>query len=337
MNEAKTSVARAHTVLARIARPLAILAVFAFLIYGLYLANRTVQAPLQGEVDGRYIDISPKILGRVAKLSVREGDEVRDGDLLVLLDSPEIEAKVLQARSLLEAAKAHQALLDDGMRREEVRTAQATWERAVADQTLAETTFKRIHALYDMGLTSQQRDDEVQTAYRAAVDAANAARAQYDLTLNGFRREERVAAAATTRGAGAAVEEVGALAADIRLKSPITAEVDKVVLHEGELAPPGFPILTLVNLDDVWAVFNLRENELAHVRIGTQFTAKVPALGGRTVRFSVYYISPKGEYATWRATRESSGYDIKTFEVRARPLERVQGLRPGMSVLVDRS
>jgi len=337
MNEAKTSVTRLHSALARISRPIAILAVIAFLIYGLYLANRVVQAPLQGEVDGRYIDISPKILGRVAKLSVREGDEVRDGDLLVRLDSPEIEAKLLEARALLEAAKAHQELLDDGMRREEVRTAHATWERAVADQTLAETTFKRIHALYGMGLTSQQRDDEVETAYRAAVDAASAARAQYDLTLNGFRHEERAAAAATTRGAGAAVEEVGALAADIRLRSPISAEVDKVVLHEGELAPPGFPILTLVNLDDVWAVFNLRENELAHVHIGTQFTAKVPALGGRIVRFSVYYISPKGEYATWRATRESSGYDIKTFEVRARPLEKVRGLRPGMSVLVDRS
>jgi len=337
MNEAKPSVKKTYSGAARIGKPLAILAVLAFLIYGLYLANRTVAAPLQGEVDGRYIDISPKIMGRVAKLSVREGDEVRNGELLVQLDSPEIEAKVLQARSLLDAAKANQQLLDDGMRREQVRTAQATWERAVADQSLAETTFKRIHSLYSMGLTSQQRDDEVQTANRAAAEAVNAARAQYDLTLNGFRHEERDAAAATTRGAGAAVEEVGALAEDIHLRSPIDAEVDKVVLHEGELAPPGFPILTLVNLDDVWAVFNLRENELAQVRIGTQFTGTVPALGGRTVRFSVYYISPKGEYATWRATRESSGYDIKTFEVRARPQGKVPGLRPGMSVLVSRS
>jgi HlyD family secretion protein len=133
------------------------------------------------------------------------------------------------------------------------------------------------------------------------------------------------------------VEEIGALAADITLKSPIDAEVDKVVLHEGELASPGFPIISLVNLNDVWVVFNLREDELVNVKIDTRITGRVPALGDRVVSFSVYYISPKGEYATWRATRQSSGYDIKTFEVRARPLEKVDGLRPGMSVLVDRS
>ncbi len=148
---------------------------------------------------------------------------------------------------------------------------------------------------------------------------------------------ERAAAAAVTRGAGFAVEEVDALAADISLKSPISAEVDKVILQKGELAPPGFPIMTLVNLNDEWAVLNLREDELASIKIGTEITGTIPALGGRSVKFSVYYISPKGEYATWRATRQSSGYDIKTFEVRARPVEKIEGLRPGMSVLVKRS
>ena len=314
-----------------------VLGVIAFIVYGLYLANRPVIAPLQGQIDGRYIDISPKIVGRIAKLHVREGDAVKPGDMLVTLDSPEVQAKVSQAEAARGAAAARQQLLDVGTRQEDVRVARANWERSVSAATLAETTFKRINALYKDGLVSQQRNDEVETAYRSALDGANAARAQYDLTLNGFRKEERAAAADVTRGAGAAVQEVTALAADISLKSPISAEVDKVVLHQGELAPPGFPIISLVNLDDVWAVFNLREDELAAVKIDTRITGKVPALGNRVVTFAVYYISPKGEYATWRATRQSSGYDIKTFEVRARPAEKVDGLRPGMSVLVERS
>jgi HlyD family secretion protein len=254
----------------------------------------------------------------------------------VTLDSPEVQAKVSQAEAARGAAAAKQQLLDVGVRQEEVRTARANWERAVSMANLAEVSFKRINALYKDGLVSQQRNDEVDTAYRSALDAVNAARAQYALTLNGFRKEDRLAAAEVTRGAGAAVQEVGALAADISLKSPISAEVDKIILHQGELAPPGFPIISLVNLDDVWAVFNLREDELAAVKIGTQITGKVTALADRVVTFSVYYISPKGEYATWRATRQSSGYDIKTFEVRARPAEKVEGLRPGMSVLVER-
>ena len=316
---------------------LIVIGVIAFIVYGLYLANKPVVAPLQGQIDGRYIDISPKIVRRIAKLHVREGDEVKPGELLVTLDSPEVQAKVSQAEAVRDAAAAKQQLVDTGIRKEEIRTARANWERAVSAANLAEVTFKRINTLYKEGLVSQQRNDEVDTAYRSALDAVNAARAQYDLTLNGFRKEERVAAAEVTRGAGAGVLEVAALAADISLKSPISAEVDKVVLHQGELAPPGFPIISLVNLDDIWVVFNLREDELATIKIDTEITGRVPALGGRNVTFSVYYISPKGEYATWRATRQSSGYDIKTFEVRARPVEKVEGLRPGMSVLVDRS
>lgn len=316
---------------------LVVIGAIAFIVYGLYLANKPVTAPLQGQIDARTIDISPKIIGRVAKLHVREGDEVKPGDVLVTLDSPEVQAKVAQAEAGRAAAAAKQQLVDTGIRQEEVRAARANWERWVSAANLAEVTYKRVNSLYKDGLVSQQRNDEAETAYRSAVDAATASRAQYDLTLNGFRKEERVAAAEVTRGAGAVVQEVGALAADISLKSPISAEVDKVVLHEGELAPLGFPIISLVNLDDVWVVFNLREDELASIKIDTQITGRVPALGDRSVTFSVYYISPKGEYATWRATRQSSGYDIKTFEVRARPVQKVVGLRPGMSVLVDRS
>jgi len=320
----------------RVVGAIVVIGIIAFIVYGLYLANKPVVAPLQGQIDGRYIDISPKIIGRIAKLNVREGDAVKPGDLLVTLDSPEVQAKVSQAEAARGAAAAKQRLLDDGVRQEEVRTARANWEHALSAANLAEISYRRINALYKDGLVSQQRNDEVETAYRSSLDVVKAARAQYDLTLNGFRKEERAAAADVTRGAGAAVQEVAALAADISLKSPISAEVDKVLLHQGELAPPGFPIISLVNLDDVWAVFNLRENELAAVKIESRITGKVPALGNREVTFAVYYISPKGEYATWRATRQSSGYDIKTFEVRARPVEKVEGLRPGMSVLVDR-
>jgi HlyD family secretion protein len=324
-------------VVKRVLGGLVVVGVIVFIIYGLYLANKPVVAPLQGQIDARYIDISPKITGRIAELHVREGDEVKPGALLVTLDSPEVQAKVSQAEALRGAAANKQRLLDDGMRQEEVRTARAKWERAVSAADLAATTYQRINALYQEGLVSQQQNDEVESSHRSSLAAARAARAEYDLTLNGFRKEERAAAADTTRGAGAAVQEVAALAADISLKSPISAEVDKVVLHQGELAPPGFPIISLVNLDDVWAVFNLREDELAEIKIDTRITGKVPALGNSVVTFSVYYISPKGEYATWRATRQSSGYDIKTFEVRARPVQKVTGLRPGMSVLVDRA
>jgi HlyD family secretion protein len=317
--------------------PLVVAALIALVIYGLYMANRPVRAPLQGQIDARYIDISPKITGRIGTLHVVEGQEVSPGALLVTLDSPEIEAKVAQARATRAGAEARQQLVDRGARQEDVRSARADWERSTSAAKLAESTFRRINSLYREGLVSQQHNDEVETSFRTAADSVAAARARYDLSLNGFRREERDAAAAQTRGAAAGLDEVGAQAADVNLKSPLSAEVDKVILHVGELASPGFPIVTLVNLDDSWAVFNLREDELRDIRMGSEITASIPALGDRVAKFSVYYMSPKGEYATWRATRQSSGYDIKTFEIRARPKEKIAGLRPGMSVLVARS
>jgi HlyD family secretion protein len=323
--------------LRRILPPIAIIAVIVFVFYGLYLANRPVRAPLQGQFDARYIDVSAKISGRVGKLHVSEGDEVQPGAVLVSLDSPETEAKVSSARANQDGAAARQQLVDRGTRQEEVRGARADWERAASSARLAQATYKRMDALYREGLISQQHDEEVETAYRTAADTESAARARYEMSLNGFRHEERVAAAALTRAAAANVNEIGALALDVTLKAPISGEVDKVILHVGELASAGFPIMTLVNLADTWAVFNLREDEMDGVRIGTEISGTVPALGNKAVKLRVYYISPKGEYATWRATRQSSGYDIKTFEVRARPLDAVAGLRPGMSVLVAKT
>ncbi len=240
----------------RIAVTLAIVAVIAFIVYGLYLANRPVWAPLQGQIDARYIDVSPKITGRIAKLHVREGQDVEPGALLVTLDSPETEARVNEAQASRAAAAARQELLDHGTRQEDVRAAKAEWERTASAARLAEVTFNRNNSLYKEGLISRQHNDEVETSYRSAADAEAASRARYDITLNGFRREDRTAAAAATRGAAAKVDEITASAVDMALKAPIPAEVDKVILHEGELASAGFPIVTLVNLSDIWAVFN---------------------------------------------------------------------------------
>src|SRR3984893_13699233 len=170
MNRSTVSAVRPRSLRARLLSILGARAVAVFLIFGLYLANRSVVAPLQGQIDARYIDVSPKILGRVAKLQVHEGDEVQPGTPLVLLDSPEVQAKVSQAKSALAAATARQQLLDDGMRREEVRTAQAAWQRSVSDARLAETTFKRGKALHQQGLTSQQKNDEIETQYRSAME-----------------------------------------------------------------------------------------------------------------------------------------------------------------------
>lgn len=165
---------------------------------------------------------------------------------------------------------------------------------------------------------------------------ANAARAQLDAALSGARPEEKQAAQARARQAAGGVAEVGAAADEVQVKAPVNGEVETVVLLVGELAPAGVPIMTVVDLSDIWAVFNVREDEFSGIAMGAELQATVPALANRKIALKINFISPRGDYATWRATRQTSGFDIRTFEVRARPVQPVDGLRPGMTVLVDR-
>ena len=314
---------------------LILVGVLAFIGWGLWQAYHPASVPLQGQVEARTINIAPKISARIATLTVREGQAVKAGAVLVTLDSPEVRAKLAQAGAVQAAAEARRDLVDVGARAEDIRVAKAMWDKATAGAELAEKTYQRLNTLYKEGLVPLQRNDEAQTNYKAALETALAAKAQYDTALGGARPQEKQAAIAAARQAAGAVAEVDAAALELVLKSPLAAEVDKVVLQPGELAGAGFPILTLVDLADIWVVFNLREDDFAGIKIGAPLNGTVPALGNKPVRFVIDTISPRGDYATWRATRQSSGYDVRTFEVRARPQAAVEGLRPGMSVLVE--
>jgi HlyD family secretion protein len=314
---------------------LILLLVIGFIGWGLWLSYHPVPVPLQGQIEARTINVAPKISARIATLAVREGQSVPAGAVLVTLDSPELQAKVAQANAAQAVADARRDLVDVGARAEDIRAAKAMADKAVAGADLAEKTYQRLNTLYKEGLVSLQRNDEAETNYKAALETARAARAQYDTALSGARPQEKRAASAAARQAAGGVAEVDAAAIELVLKSPLAAEVDRVVLRPGEIAAAGFPVLTLVDLRDIWAVFNIREDDFRGIRIGAELTATVPALERRDVAFVIDYISPRGDYATWRATRQSSGYDVRTFEVRARPKAPVEGLRPGMTVLVD--
>lgn len=326
-----------NALLKRVFPILSLGAVMAFIAYGLWLANQPISVPLQGQFEASTINVTSKITARIAAQHAREGDAVSQGALLVTLDSPELRAKQTQAAAVRSAAQAKLSLVNAGARDEDIRAAEAAWRRATVASELADKTFKRLHALYLEKLISQQRNDEAEANLAAAQAAERAARAQYDAALHGARNQDKQAASALASQAAGQVAEVEAAAADTALVAPLAAEVDKLILHVGELAPAGFPIMTLVDLKDCWATFNIREDDLAGIRVGSEFEGKVPALGGQRVTLKVYYISPKGDFATWRPTRLSGGYDVKTFEVRARPLAPVAGLRPGMSVLVSRA
>ncbi len=284
-----------------------VLGLTAFIVWGIYKAAFPPAPPLQGQMESRTISVASKVPGRIHKVLVSEGDFVKANQPVALMSLPELEAKA----------------------------ARAQWERAQAAAALALKTYNRISALYKDGLVSKQKYDEVQTQWIAAKQQADAAKQMYDIAEIGARKQEKSAAFDLAEEAKAGVKQVESLTVDKTLNAPLDAQVDKVILVEGEIAAAGFPVVTLVDLNDQWASFNIREENMPGVEIGKVLHAYVPALGDKKIDYKVYYISPRANYATWRSTRMDSGYDMKTFEVRARPVEKIDHLRPGMSVLVE--
>lgn len=303
---------------------------------GFWMGTHPSEEPLYGVMQAKTVDVAAKVTGRVETLPVHEGDTVNAGQLLMTLDIPEVEAKLKEVEALKSAATARQSLVDEGARPQEIRAAKAQMQRAQAGQELAQKTFNRVHALYREGLISKQKHDEALAQKKSADELLAAAKEQYDIALTGARTQEKQAATALTAQATGGVEQVESLVKEKNVTSPIASEISRIYVEIGEVAAAGLPLATLVDLSDQWAVFNIREDDMPKITKGAVLSAEIPALNAKNVQFKVYFINPRGDYATWRATRQSSGYDLRTFEVRARPVQPVSDLRPGMSVIVNR-
>ncbi len=303
---------------------------------GFWMGTHPTEEPLYGVMQAKTVDVAAKVTGRVETLPVHEGDTVSAGQLLMTLDIPEVEAKLKEVEALKSAASARQSLVDEGARPQEIRAAKAQMQRAQAGQELAQKTFNRVHALYREGLISKQKHDEALAQKKSADELLAAAKEQYDIALTGARTQEKQAATALTAQATGGVEQVESLVKEKNVTSPIASEISRIYVEIGEVAAAGLPLATLVDLSDQWAVFNIREDDMPKITKGAVLSAEIPALNAKNVQFKVYFINPRGDYATWRATRQSSGYDLRTFEVRARPVQPVSDLRPGMSVIVNR-
>ncbi len=308
----------------------------AFVLYGLWIASHPTLPPFQGQMEARVINVAAKISGRIDKVLVKEGDTVKADDVLLEIATPEINAKLGQVKAQSEAAQAKSRLVNDGARSEQIEAAKAQYKRAKAQATLAKKSFARVDSLFKEGLVSAQKHDEARAAFDNATNAELAAKSQYDMAVTGARADEKVAAAALASQAKEGVAEVQSLANEAKVRAPRAGEVSRIVLEAGEVTGAGFPLVTLIDLNDQWAIFNIREDEMQQIKMGAKLSATIPALADKAVEFQIYYISPRADYATWRSTKQSSGYDMRTFEVRARPLSPVEGLRPGMSVLVKR-
>jgi HlyD family secretion protein len=307
----------------------------AVLATGIWLSSKPIPSQIQGMIDADEIRVASKAAGRLDSVLATEGDLVRAGQTLFTLSSPELDAKVREVAALKASVNALQAKAEHGAQAEDIASAKAAWQAQQAAADVAAITAVRLQSLHAEGVVSEQKRDESAAAAAATAQAATAARNQYEKALAGTRVEDKAAIAAQVDQAAAALSAVKSLGDELKTAAPRAGQITKRNAHVGEIVPAGFPVFSMINPDDAWVSFSVRENQFSSMEIGKVVEGIVPALDNRRVRFKVYFINPQGAFATWRAVRQSEGYDVKTFEVRARPLEGAKGLRPGMSVLFD--
>ena len=287
----------------------------------------------QGQVEVSEYRVSSKVPGRILEIRVKEGDYVKVGDTLAILDAPDVRAKMEQARSAENAAAALELKAQNGARKEQIQGAFSVLQQAKAGYEIAEKSYNRIQRLFDEGVVSAQKRDEVYANYKAMEAQMKAAQSQYDMAVNGARMEDKMAAAAQVGRARGAVNEVNSYIHETVQVAQMEGEVADIYPKVGELVGTGSPIMSIAVMEDMWGTFNIREDQLNGMKVGSEFTAFVPAFN-KDIKMKVYYLKDQGSYAVWKATKANGQYDLKTFEVKARPVEKLDGLRPGMSLII---
>ena len=290
---------------------------------------------LQGQIDAQTYNISSKLAGRISSVKVKKGTFVSKGDLIFTISSPEAQAKLKQAKAGKAAAGAQRKAADNGARKQEIQAAKDQYKKAEAAEELMKKTYERIKKLYEEGVIAQQKHDEVYTKYQASKYTKNAAHQVYIMAKEGAREEIKEAALEQERAYEGKVDEVEAFIKETSQYTFHSGEVSGVLIHEGELAPVGFPVVTLIDISDAWAKFHVREDLLHHFKKGKEFDIKIPALGDKSYSFVVSYISVMGDFATWRAAEAGKGFDMKSFEVELRPTQKIEALRVGMTLLLE--
>ena len=310
-----------------------ILIILAIAIIG-YFVSKPKPLVIQGEAEASEYRVSGKVPGRIEEFYVKEGQQVHKGYTIAFIDSPEVRAKLIQANAARNAATAQSNKARKGARSEQIQGAYQLWQQAIVQEDVMRKPLDRVQRLYDQKVIAAQKYDETKAKYDAAVAQTLAAKSQYDMAVSGARAEDKAAAQALVEQASGAVQEVESYLGELYLISPADGIISATYPKVGELVGQGSPVASVIDLNDIWFTFNVREDYLHGMKQGDKITVIIPALDGKEISATVNYIAVRESYATWKATKETGMYDAKTFEVRAVPDQAVEGIRPGMSAIV---
>lgn len=323
---------KSHTTFIKIVLAIVLILLFGFIAFGLWKSYQPAEVELQGRVEAETIYVSTKVPSRIIDLYVQGGQTVKKGQPLVRLHSPEVDTKRQQALAVLQSALALQSTVDRGAQEENIDTLYANWQALKAQEALAKTTYQRGNKLFQEGVISRQRKDEMQAAAKSSSELSEAAYQQYLRVKRGSTPQQKTTADAQVEIAKAAVEEANSLEAETRLLSPIDGIVSKTYGNVSELVAIGVPIVSIIDQKKTWVSLNVREDQYANIYKDKVLEGFIPALN-KSAKFKLKSINPEGDFSTIKTTRQTGGYDIRSFKFHLVPAENLPNLKVGMSVL----
>ncbi|AET66493.1 RND family efflux transporter, MFP subunit [Desulfosporosinus orientis DSM 765] len=236
--------------------------------------------------------ITTKLAGKVADISVDVGSTVQKGDLLITLDTKEVEAQVAQAEAGVQTAQANLAKVEAGARPEQIAQAQSTLDSAQISYTNAKNNFDRNQQLLAAGAIAQAQFETAQTQLAAAEAQYNAAQDQLKILTQGETQESLNVLRAQVAQSQAALDLAKTQLANGTITAPVSGIVSAKNINIGELASPGTALLTVVNLDTLYVKASLPEDLIKDVKVGQEVVVKVAELADQEFKGKVSVVDP---------------------------------------------
>jgi HlyD family secretion protein len=284
---------------------------------------------LAGHIEATETDLGFKVPGKIAAIHFEEGQEIKAGEVVAVLESQDLHQEVDAARARLGATRANLAKLEAGYRPQEVREGQAAMNQAQADYDDKARDFGRMQNLFQRQTVSASTRDKSEAAYLMAKEALRRARENYDLLKNGYRREDIDAARAEVRQTQASLELAETRLGYATITSPVTAVVLARPVEPGSVAAVGATVLTLGDLDHAYFEGYIPETDLARVRYGQKAEVTTDTFPGKRYPAWVSYIAAKAEF-TPKSVETFKERVTLVYRTKIRVENQSHELKPGM-------
>ncbi|REC53996.1 secretion protein HlyD [Chryseobacterium piscium] len=286
-----------------------------------------------GMVDAEFVDVSASLPGRVIELLVKEGDEVKEGEVVAQMKTSEIETIQAQVSEAVTVAQNQLDKINRGVEPEVLKSAENLQQIAKQQMDLMNKTYTRFQNLYSEGVISGQERDIIFFKYKAAQKELETANLNVQLLQRGNNQELKNSAQAILNQAKSADQLAQEIKDNASIKAPASGKISTMVSNKGEMVNAGYPMMTIQKDNSFFVKFNIRQNQMTKIEKGSTVKMKIPGCLPEEMKGTVVELAPALGYADWVPEKQNGEFELRTFQIKVKPenMNSIKGLRSGMT------